>query len=158
MSSNVNISSGNLSSPFEWYTNRIIKLVLRIQWIRNSESPGVWETAATFFTRLEIQNSLTQLSTHPNDWLMLSTTPKGPFYLNHPVVHRQGGADHVDIRCGCRPLPLGERTFRGGAGGVECESVGCGVSVLGTRRQAERKVHGWHSGLWNGKSFDYLLH
>lgn len=70
---------------------------------------------------------------------MLSTTPKGPFYLNHPVVHRQSGADHVDVRCGRRPLPLGERTFRGGAGGVECESVGCGVSVLGTRQQAERK-------------------
>lgn len=66
---------------------------------------------------------------------------KGPYYLNHPAVHRQGGADHVDIRCGRRPLPLGEGTFRGRAGGVECEGVRCGVSVLGTRRGGERQFH-----------------
>lgn len=45
----------------------------------------------------------------------------------------------MDIGCGRRPLPLGEGTFRGRAGGVECESMGCGVSVLGTSREKEKE-------------------
>lgn len=118
---------------------------------KNSESPGAWETAATFLTRLETQSSLTQLSARPT----ATPAPAGR-YLDHPAVHRQGGADHVHVGRGRRPLPLGEGAFRGGAGGAECESMGCGISVLGTRRQRERKVHGWHSGLWNGKIFQLL--
>ena len=89
----------------------------------------------------------------PDGWLLLHPRAR---YLDHPAIHRQGGADHVHVGRGRRPLPLGEGAFRGGAGGAECESVGCGVSVLGTRRQRERKVHGWHSGLWNGKIFQLL--
>lgn len=93
------------------------------------------------WSALKPQILLTGHSTPPKQLTATPHHPLGPCYLDHPTVHRQGGADHMDIGCGCWSLPLGKGTFRGGTGGVEGEGMGCGVSVLGTRWGGERKVH-----------------
>lgn len=50
-------------------------------------------------------------------------------YLNHAVVYRQGGANHVHIGCGSGALPLRETTACRWVGCVVVECVGGGISM-----------------------------